>query len=155
MDETDVPTATLDFLWSDDGFFDEVFIERGNQHAKWGVQHWPGGTDMDHYIDQEMAREAKRVTNEALADGSCTWRVILAEEVLEAFAEHEWPKVRGELVQAAAVIAAWVEDGDREAANRAAAEKDHPHYAAGGPVTYPRASPPVHHADQGTEGRDQ
>jgi hypothetical protein len=154
VDETDVPTATLDFLWSDDGFFDDIYGERVAQIKKWGVQHWPGGTATSPG-DQQMADEAKRAVDAASVNGDVTWRDILVEEILEAFAEGEWPKVRGELVQAAAVIAAWVEDGDREAANRAAAEKDHPHYAAGGPVTYPRASPPVHHADQGTEGRDQ
>ena len=155
MAETDVAIGTLEFLWGDvPGFFNEIHEERVAQLRKWGVQHWPGGTNTSS-DDGQMAREAKRVTDAAMVIGDVTWRDILVEEMLEAFAESEWPKVRGELVQAAAVIAAWVEDGDREAANRAAAEKDHPHYAAGGPVTYPRASPPVHHADQGTEGRDQ
>jgi hypothetical protein len=155
MVETDVAIGTLEFLWGDTpGFFNEIHEERAAQLRKWGVQHWPGGTATSHY-DKEMADAAKRVTDAAMARGDLTWRDILCEEMLEAFAESEWPKVRGELVQAAAVIAAWVEDGDHEAANREAAEKDHPHYAAGGPVTYPRASAPVPDADQGTEGRDQ
>ena len=144
MDETDVAIGTLEFLWGDvPGFFNEIHEERVAQIKKWGPQHWPGGTATSHY-DKEMADEAKRVTNLAMADGSVTWRDILVEEMLEAFAEHEWPKVRGELVQAAAVIAAWVEDGDRAHSE-----------AAGGPVPDPRASAPVPDADQGTEGRDQ
>ena len=143
MDETDVPTATLDFLWSDDGFFNEIHEERVAQLRKWGVHHWPGGTNTSS-DDGQMAREAKRVTDAAMVIGDLTWRDILVEEILEAFAEGEWPKVRGELVQAAAVIAAWVEDGDRAHSE-----------AAGGPVPDPRASAPVHHADQSTEGRDQ
>jgi hypothetical protein len=145
MAETDVPTATLDFLWSDDGFFDEVYAERGKQHAKWGVQEWPNGTATSPG-DQEMVDEAKRVTDLAMADGSVTWRDILVEEVLEAFAEKEWPKLRVELVQSAAVIAAWIEDGDRREAHREAAR---------GSVPDPRASAAIHHADQSTEGRDQ
>jgi hypothetical protein len=140
MQETDVPTATLDFLWSDDGFFDEVYGERGKQHAKWGVQHWPGGTATSSG-DREMADEAKRATDAALINGDVTWRDILVEEILEAFAESEWPMVRGELVQAAAVIAAWIEDRDE-------AYRE----AAGGPVPDTRASATVHHADQGAEG---
>ena len=144
MQETDVAIGTLEFLWGDTpGFFNEIHEERAAQLRKWGVQHWPDGTATSHY-DKEMADEAKRVTDEAMVRGSVTWRDILAEEILEVFAEGEWPKIRKELVQAAAVIAAWVEDGDRAHSE-----------AAGGPVPDPRASAPVHHADQSTEGRDQ
>src|ERR1019366_2243930 len=144
MVETDVAIGTLEFLWGDTpGFFNEIHEERAAQLRKWGVQHWPDGTATSHY-DKEMADEAKRVTDEAMVRGSVTWRDILAEEILEVFAEHEWPKIRKELVQAAAVICAWVEDGDRRAASE----------AAGGPVPDPRASATVLDADQGTEGRD-
>ena len=145
MVETDVAIGTLEFLWGDTpGFFNEIHEEQAAQLRKWGVQHWPDGTATSHY-DKEMADEAKRVTDEAMVRGSVTWRDILAEEILEVFAEHEWPKIRKELVQAAAVICAWVEDGDRRAASE----------AAGGPVPDPRASATVLDADQGTEGRDQ
>lgn len=43
--------------------------------------------------------------------GPC-WRTILAEEVYEAFAETDPARLRHELVQVAAVAAAWVEDID-------------------------------------------
>jgi hypothetical protein len=125
------------------GFFNEIDKERGAQHAKWGDQHWPSGTATSP-DDKEMADEAKRVVDIAMHVGDLTWRDILVEEILEAFAEKDWLKIRTELVQSAAVIAAWIEDRDE-------AYRE----ATGGPVTYPRASPPVHHADQGTEGRDQ
>jgi hypothetical protein len=142
MAETDAQIDTRDFLWEDGGFFDEVADERVAQHLKWGVQHWPGGTATSP-DDKVMADEAKRATGIAMHVGDITWRDILIEEVLEAFAEGEWSKLRVELVQSAAVIAAWVEDGDRAASE-----------AAGGPVPDPRASAAVHHADQGAEGRD-
>ena len=140
MDETDVPTATLYFLWSDDGFFDDIYGERVAQIKKWGVQHWPGGTNTSPG-DQQMADEAKRAVDAAMVNGDVTWRDILVEEILEAFAEKDWLKIRTELVQSAAVIAAWIEDRDeayREAESR--------------PLTHPWPSTPVPDADQSAEG---
>jgi hypothetical protein len=149
MAETDVPTATVDFLWSDEGFFDEVYHERWNQYAKWGDQHWPNGTATSS-DDREMADEAKRVTNLAMEEGDLTWRDILVEEIFEAFAESDWSKLRVELVQSAAVIAAWIEDGDRAETERKAKAKDALDRFARSELV----STPVHHADQGTEGRN-
>jgi hypothetical protein len=73
------------------------------------------------------------------------------EEVTEVCAETEWPKLRVELVQSAAVIAAWVEDGDRAETERKAKAKDALDRFARSELV----SAPVHHADQSAEGRDQ
>ena len=141
MQETDVAIGTLEFLWGDvPGFFNEIHEERVAQLRKWGVQHWPGGTNTSS-DDGQMAREAKRAVDAAMVNGDVTWRDILVEEILEAFAEKDWLKIRTELVQSAAVIAAWIEDRDeayREAESR--------------PLTHPWPSTPVPDADQSAEG---
>ena len=49
------------------------------------------------------------------AHGDVTWVLIAVEEVCEAFAETDPAKLRTELIQAAAVLTAWVEAIDRRA----------------------------------------
>ena len=88
-----------------------MLIERIRQDSKWGVQHWPDGT-ATHVTDARSAREAKLKTDLHMQAGIVTWRDILHEEVREAFAEKEWAEIRQELIQSAAVICAWIEDGD-------------------------------------------
>ena len=91
----------------------DVSRERVRQVQKWGVQTRPDGTSADLY--EEMAYDAKQLTDSRAADGSLTWVEILDEEVLEAFAEEDPDKLRTELVQVAAVALSWVEDLDRKA----------------------------------------
>jgi hypothetical protein len=101
----------------------ETADERIRQVTKWGVQTRPDGTGGG--ITADLARITKHVTDAAAADGSLTWRHILDEEVLEAFAETDQDKLRTELIQVAAVAISWVEDIDRKAEaerSRAAAE---------------------------------
>ncbi|MER6951259.1 hypothetical protein ABT294_45315 [Nonomuraea sp. NPDC000554] len=50
---------------------------------------------------------------EAAARGELSWRHILHEEVLEAFAEDDPELLRAELVQVAAVAVKWVQALDR------------------------------------------
>ncbi len=115
-------------LWTDNGIFDAVQAERDRQDAKWGVQHWPDGTNL--VGDDGRMMWAKYLCEAHAREGTVTWREILDEEVKEAFAETEWSKLRTELVQCMAVIAAWIEDGDSRSHESDTSEMDNPKYAA-------------------------
>lgn len=105
---------------------EDIKAERGRQRDKWGIQH-------RREIDPTMpsADYATKMMNlcRAMCDrqeqqgkldpesikpytGGATWMNILLEEFWEAVAEPDKAKRRKELVQAAAVIAAWIEDLD-------------------------------------------
>lgn len=89
----------------------DVFDERDNQDRKWGEQNHPngtGGTDVWPIRDQVRA-----FCDRTHSEGVGTWTSILAEEVLEAFAEEDPDLLRAELIQVAAVAAAWVQCIDR------------------------------------------
>lgn len=92
-------------------FFRDLSIERVRQLAKWGDQRHPDGTGL--LGSQSNAAAARIHTERAAANGEVTWQHILTEEVFEAFAEHDPAKLRAELVQCGAVIAAWISDIDR------------------------------------------
>lgn len=107
----------------------EVRVERARQDAKHGVQDLPDGTgsyrvtldglvsDPDiAVIRRERADEARRSCDRAFAEGLCTYRHVLEEEVREAFAEEDPARLRAELVQVAAVAVKWVEAIDRRRA---------------------------------------
>ncbi len=87
----------------------DIEHERAAQDAKWGEQHWPDGTDASYAVHADGARE---LCNLAAAEGRLTWRHILNEEHYEALAETDPAKLRVELIQIAAVAAAWAEDID-------------------------------------------
>jgi hypothetical protein len=98
----------------------DVVDERTRQVTKWGVQHHPDGTgDPDSAAGADYA---KRVCEEHREAGTLTWRDILIEEIMESFAETDPMKLREELVQSAAVCAAWIEDIDSRATSKRAAE---------------------------------
>jgi hypothetical protein len=88
----------------------EIAAERRRQDDRWGEQNHPDGTGI-WYADRAAAERTR--TNNAAADGTLTFRHVLAEEVAEAFAEDDPAKLRAELVQVAAVAAAWIEAIDR------------------------------------------
>lgn len=90
----------------------DVEIERARQRGKWGEQHHPDGTFP--YLSS-AANVAREQCDYAARNGRLTWKHILAEEFYEAISETEWPRLRKELVQVAAVAVAWVEDGDARA----------------------------------------
>ena len=90
----------------------EVLEERRAQNTKWGEQNHLDGTGMTHY-DTAAAKHAKELCQDAARRGSVTWRLILQEEVSEAFAESDLHALRAELIQIAAVAQAWVEAIDR------------------------------------------
>lgn len=90
--------------------FADIALERLAQDLKWGPQR---GLDFGtgRPGDREMAAAAKARCD--AMEGAGNWRDILDEEVCEAFAETDPARVREELVQVAAVCAAWIEDIDR------------------------------------------
>lgn len=112
----------------------EIAAERARQDAKWGEQNHPDldPHDIDSVVRNEYAFRAdrwKEINARRAKDGcevkhrnpaeKCTaWDGVLLEEVYEALAEDDPAKLRAELVQVAAVAAAWVEAIDRREASR-------------------------------------
>lgn len=90
---------------------DEVETERYAQDEKWGQQNHPDGTGGAYFAGEAVVY--RNVCDHAHKVGQGTWRHILREEVYEAFAESDPAKLRTELIQVAAVAAAWVEAIDR------------------------------------------
>ncbi|HEY9408466.1 MAG TPA: hypothetical protein VIP77_02700 [Jiangellaceae bacterium] len=104
-------------------FVADVDAERQRQLAKWGEQHHPDGTGSVH--QQEAAGLARMECEDAFGAGYGTWCHVLFEETWEALAESDPAKLRAELVQVAAVCAAWIADLDsRPAAVAAAGDTD-------------------------------
>jgi len=97
----------------------DVRAERSRQDAIWGAEDHPDGTGplagwtVDDVPAYAVADMAKNITVRAALQGRVTWRDILLEEVAEALAEDDPDPLRAELVQVAAVAAAWVEAIDR------------------------------------------
>lgn len=94
-------------------FAEEIDAERQRQLTKFGEQHHPDGTGGPAMRQQA---DAARAACQYLADhGGADWRAILLEEVHEALAESDPAALRTELIQVAAVCAAWVHDLDTRA----------------------------------------
>ena len=98
-------------------FAEEIDAERQRQLAKFGDQHHPDGTGLPVY--QHSANRYRDHADRAAASGVLAWRDVLLEEVHEALAESDPTKLRTELVQVAAVCAAWIADLDSRAAGGA------------------------------------
>ncbi|GAA4586944.1 hypothetical protein GCM10023194_34500 [Planotetraspora phitsanulokensis] len=88
----------------------DVTAERVAQDAIWGVQELPDGTGPQGLPEADRARQA---VEDAAARGLPTWRDILYEEVMEAFAEDDPERLRAELIQVAAVAVKWVQALDQ------------------------------------------
>lgn len=85
----------------------DVYDEINRQDAKWGDQSGhPDGTAEEPVFDTMCADNARRVCQQAFAEGRGTWRHILQEEVAEAYAEAG-ANLSTELVQVAAVAVQW------------------------------------------------
>ncbi|MFG3349539.1 hypothetical protein ACGF1Z_31335 [Streptomyces sp. NPDC048018] len=92
-------------------FTAHVDDERQAQLAKFGDQHHPDGTGAKYYVG--MADQAREDTeNAAESVNGPRWSLILLEEVYQALAEADPARLRAELVQVAAVCAAWARDID-------------------------------------------
>ena len=106
----------------------DVIVERARQHGKWGAQDCP-----NLFLEAQYslhASDVQRVTcQERFRQGIGSWADILLEELAEgldearraamapagsADREGALNDLRDELVQVAAVAAAWVEAVDRE-----------------------------------------
>lgn len=90
----------------------EVSAERERQIEKWGVQRRPDATgSLTYRIEREKWTQLNDAREHFGRPGQ--WDSILLEEVFEALAEPAGSScLRKELVQAAAVIVAWLEDID-------------------------------------------
>lgn len=91
-------------------FAEAIDTERQAQLAKWGDQHHPDGTG--GLFLTTLAHALRAECQEAAARNEVTWRQILMEECGEAFAETDPALLRTELLQVAAVCAAWIADLD-------------------------------------------
>ncbi|GAA3651956.1 hypothetical protein GCM10022224_013530 [Nonomuraea antimicrobica] len=89
----------------------EVTAERAAQDARFGMQVLPDGTGGAGAAGE--SERARRATDTAAEGGGLTWRHILAEEVMEAFAESDPERLRAELIQVAAVAVKWTQALDR------------------------------------------
>lgn len=97
----------------------EVLEELGRQDAKWGEQNHPDGWWQPH--DSDTVYRARHAAQGAARRQRLTWRLVLEEELAEAFDElpaegsagHEPGKLRAELLQVAAVAVQWVLSMDR------------------------------------------
>ncbi|MGP3935066.1 hypothetical protein [Nonomuraea sp. KM88] len=94
----------------------DVAAERAAQDARWGMQILPDGTGGERAAAESGA--ARHATDTAARAGTLTWRHILEEEVMEAFAETEPDRLRAELVQVAAVAVKWAQALDRRPPGR-------------------------------------
>lgn len=94
----------------------DVAAERAAQDVRWGMQVLPDGTGGERAAAESDA--ARHATDTAARAGALTWRHVLAEEVMEAFAETEPDRLRAELVQVAAVAVKWAQALDRRPSGR-------------------------------------
>lgn len=94
---------------------EDIEQERYHQNEKWGEQTHADGTG-EHFIHPEAVTAMRNEVERAFAEERGTWRHILSEEIAEAFSESSPERLREELVQVAAVAAAWIEDIDRRPA---------------------------------------
>jgi hypothetical protein len=92
-------------------FAEEIDTERQAQLQKFGEQHHPDGT-ADDFTARAMRDSARVVCQFRAERGTVTWVDILDEEYWEARAETDPAKLRAELIQIAAVCAAWIHDLD-------------------------------------------
>lgn len=135
----------------------DVDTERQRQIVKFGKQQHPDGTGpgitswAPLMNSDQAATSARTRCQNAAARGDLTWRHILAEEVAEAFAESDPDELRTELVQVAAVCAAWIADLDSRPPTCTCDSEDHTH-DGGCPLAAPGVEDPHFPAAQNQDG---
>ncbi|MFE3448907.1 2'-5' RNA ligase family protein [Nonomuraea sp. NPDC059194] len=82
----------------------DVAAERVAQDVMFGIQDPADGTGPERTAAADRAKTELEAAKRA---GEVTWRHILHEEVLEAFAESDPDRLRAELIQVAAVAVKW------------------------------------------------
>ena len=92
----------------------EVQNEVNRQFELWGEQNHPDGTGREE--QRQTADTFKSLMKTWAQDDSLTFRDILFEEVLEAYAETDDGALRTELIQVAAVAVTWIQAIDRRRA---------------------------------------
>jgi hypothetical protein len=90
---------------------EDIRAERSRQIDKFGWQSLPNGTSADY---EHSVAKVKELCEKQHNDGTLEWLTVLTEEFLEAAAETDPVKLRAELIQVAAVAAAWVQDLDNK-----------------------------------------
>ncbi|MBK3555680.1 hypothetical protein JHN55_03785 [Streptomyces sp. MBT56] len=90
-------------------FAEAIDAERTRQLAKFGEQHHRDGTSL---ANADWADHARAACQHAADEDALSWAAVLYEEFTEALAEVDPAKLRTELIQIAAVCAAWVHDLD-------------------------------------------
>jgi hypothetical protein len=98
-------------------FAQAVDAERQRQLEQWGDQRHPDGTHPEREVIPgwpagELADAARNACQRAAEMGIVTWRDIFTEEACETLAETDPAQLRAELIQVAAVCAAWITDID-------------------------------------------
>ena len=92
----------------DPRIFSEIDEEMNRADAKFGPQYeLPWGTG--GVIFPSYRNTARKQCQDAAESGTCSWQLILQEEVYEAFAETEPELLRAELLQVAAVAVRWID----------------------------------------------
>lgn len=110
----------LDRWLSIQPILDEVFTEREAQIEQWGDGDVPLGFGSHDY--QMAASFYKSLNDQANQHGDIDLGTIFLEEVYEALAEGDEAKARDELIQAVAVGIKAIQQIDRNAARKAAAD---------------------------------
>ena len=98
-------------------FAQAVDAERQLQLEQWGDQKHRDGTHPDYEVlpgwsASELADAARLACQRSAEMGIVTWRHIFVEEACETLAEADPAQLRAELIQVAAVCAAWICDID-------------------------------------------
>jgi len=89
----------------------DIREERNRQDEKWGEQNHEDGTGGDEA--RKLSNQIRDWCDFSHLQGVGTWVSILAEELMEAYAETDPDRLRKELVEVAAVAVAWIECIDR------------------------------------------
>ena len=99
----------------------QIREERALQDAKWGERNHPDRDPLEnHHVETHLyafrANRWKEINEQRSQTDRTGWDGVLLEEVYEAISEVDPAKLRAELVQVAAVAAAWIEAIDRRTA---------------------------------------
>lgn len=101
----------------------EVLAERAKQDTKWGEQNHDsvhkGATGLI-----ANAKQARAFCDRMFMEKTMAWEDIAVEELAEAIDAKNDAERRGELVQLAAVVVAWIECIDRRTKRDAQAVKE-------------------------------
>lgn len=94
-----------------DSVLDEIRAERDRQDEKWGEQNHadcPASSNRAQEL-RSIGQYLESTARRQLSDGDVSWAAILAEEIGEALQARSIEELKAELIQVAAVAAAWVE----------------------------------------------